>query len=93
MFITVNSVGADSFPPTIEMSYTFDTAVKDKSCKNTVHQMSFISTQIIIDTINHFNIDFDISEEKLEKSMLEISAQSFSEEWDSEEDEYWNQYN
>lgn len=92
MIITVNSVGADNFPPTIEMSYTFDTAVKDKSCKNEILQMSFISSQIVLDTFNHFNVDFNISDDEINESILSMSQNSFSEEWDLEEEDYWNQY-
>lgn len=92
MLITVNSVGADTFPPTIEMHYTIDSAIKDKNCKNLKQQMSLLDFQLVCDTLNFYHIDFDITENEVNNSIMDLTSLSFSDGWDSEEEDYWNQY-
>lgn len=44
--------------------------------------------------VNNFttDLDFNIDDNELTKQAMNLSSSSFSEEWDKEDDEFWNNY-
>ena len=44
--------------------------------------------------VNNFttDLDFNIDDNELTKQAMNLSTSSFSEEWDKEDDEFWNNY-
>lgn len=66
------------------------------------HKISFLSEAVnilfrtdpidVVVVNNYTNYHSDLSESELTNQAMNLSISSFSEEWDKEDDDYWNNY-
>lgn len=81
--------------PVYDVNINTKTIVQNHRYTSTTQSIVNISADLVSNSNTKkrdFVIEMDLSEDDLINFSNEISSQAFSDAWNDEEDEYWNQY-